>query len=175
MANDTIKVRSSIKSTLMRSIIMRGTFLAILGAAILLYAGVFLSLDALSILGLPLLLFSGGLLTLGLLPYRKLTSLEKKPDELVMDHSNLSYFLRGKPTLTIPRTIVEKYSYIDRGNTYGIGVWLKHPAPEKIIVRNSQFDAGWFEQASRTKYGCDLFFPYFTERAMQALSQESED
>lgn len=152
MEQETIKLRTSIKTPLMRRVVLRGSFLALLGAAILLYAGVVMPVDSLSIWGLPLLLVSGSLITLGLLPYRKLTRLEKKPDELIISENQIQYIVRGKSSLTIPQQNIARTAYVEHGNMYGICVWLKHPTPNK----NSRYD---------------LFFPYFSEKAALTLQE----
>lgn len=169
MEKDTIKIRSSIKPEIMKRTIIKGSAIAGIGASILLLTGIFMPLETLSTWGLPLLLFSGLLMTLGLLPYRKLCRLEKKPDELILSLKNLLFVQKGKPAMTIPLQSIEKTSYFEKGKVYGICVWLKHPAPEKITVHNNAFDAGWFEQDSRSRFQCDLFFPYFSERGYKEI------
>lgn len=163
-----MKLRSSIKTSLMRHTLMKGTLLAIVGAGILVYAGIVMPKDTLSLWGLPLLLISGGLITWGMLPYRKLTRLEKKPDELVLTNSHLHYLPGGKPALTIPQQSIERIAYLDRGTIYGIAIELKHPSPEKVIVQNN-FNAEQFEKRSRERYDCDLFFPFFSENSAKIL------
>lgn len=158
-----IKVRSSIKPRLMRHIILRGSIFAVMGSLIFLYAGIFMPVAILSAWGIPLLFIAGGLLAIGLLPYRRLSRLERKPDELAANESSLIFHHLGRPVMTIPVTSIKRMAYLDHGNKYGIGLWLKDPLPEKIIIHDRRYKPD-------ASFNADLFFSYFTERSYQELA-----
>jgi hypothetical protein len=169
MTAEQLKLRTSIKETLKRFVLIRGTVLGIIGC-ILLYAALFLPVDQLKIWGFPIILLAGGLIAVGFIPYRTLTKREHKPDELIIEGDYALHFnAQGEPTFTIPLSNVERYSYLEKGNLYGIGLWLKEPNG-KVEVHNEQFDLDKFQQNSQKKYECDLFLPYFTQRSYNILN-----
>lgn len=145
MIEKAIKIRSSIKTSLKRYTLLRGSLLAVAGASILLFAGSWLPVDVLKIWGLPLLICGGGLITLGLLPYRKLSRLETKPNEIIVSDSCVHFVQNGKPMSAIPQKDIQRLSYLEQGRHYGICLLLKKPS------------------------GVSLFFPYFSESAFEEL------
>ncbi|MBA3957825.1 MAG: hypothetical protein H0X51_05460 [Parachlamydiaceae bacterium] len=167
---ETLKLRSSIKPSVMRRTVLYGTVCAAIGAFILLYSALFLSVETLSTWGLLILVVSGTLISVGLLPYRKLTRLERHPHELIaIEDQALQFYVRGQLVLTIPSISVQRYTYIVNGQDYGIAVHLKQPLPEKLVVHEHSFKMRKFQERSRKKYNCDLFFPYFSERSYDEL------
>lgn len=82
MIDHVVKIRSSVCSQLMKSTLLKGTFLAGIGILIIVLAGIFLPLQDMTIFGLPLYALGCGLIAFGLIPYRRLTALEKSPNEL---------------------------------------------------------------------------------------------
>lgn len=154
----------------MRHTVMRGTLLAGLGALILLYGSLFMSVDTLSKWGFPMLCLATFFMSIGLLPYRRLKRLEHTPDELIaIDDLQLKFFSRGKLFLTIPMTCVKKIGYIQKGvSKYGIAIWLK-PSQDKIKIHNSQFGYKYFHWKAQRQYGCDLFFSYFSQYSCEEL------
>ncbi len=170
MGEDLIKLRSSINSSLKRYVLLRGTFLAFLGMALIAYCGAFLAPETLHIWGLPAFLIGLALITVGLLPYRRLTQLELKPHEIILDDtSSLKFFSKGRPLFSLPFADIAKMEYIDEKYRYGIGLWLKKPFPEKILIHDSHFDMKAFQTRSQKKAGCDIFLPYFTKRSFEAV------
>ncbi len=87
MIEHVVKIRSSICSQLMKSTLLKGTLYAALGVIILVLAGAFLPSETLTTFGLPIFIMGIGLITFGLLPYRRLTSIEKCPNELWIKES----------------------------------------------------------------------------------------
>lgn len=166
--NEGYKLRSSIRTSLMRFVLMKGTAIALIGALLLLYGGIFLPVDVLSIWGFPLMLAGGGLIAAGLLPYRLLSRLERKPDELIVNTNELILISQGRPCLTIPCQSIARTAYIEYGRCYGIAIWLKTPIPEKVIVHTSRFPKR-YQKNTHKYYDCTLFLPYFTERSFTTL------
>ena len=164
-------LRSSVKSSLMRFALLRGTILAGLGAAVLIY-GTFLPVKTLSVWGFPLFCLSLGMIAVGLLPYRKLRRLEMNPYEILIEDDQWWHFVaKGVCLFSIPINSVEKTEYLDEANQYGIKVFLKKPIKEQIKVHARDFDMGGFIATSRKRQKCDLFLPYFSARAYNSLKK----
>lgn len=148
MNEDLLKLRSSIKPDLMKKALFRGSFLGGMGVIILFFSGAFLPVHILSIWGIPLFFLSMGFITFGMLPYRKLTRLEKVPDELILSSKDLLVYRRkGKVIFTTPLSSIRTCSYKDDESVYGITITL-------------------------SESGKEYFFPYFSERAAKSLTEQ---
>jgi hypothetical protein len=168
-----LKLRSSIRSSLMRFVLFRGTLIAALGGTLLLYGAIALPENTLRLWGLPILLIAGGLMTIGMLPYRKLTQLEKNPYEIIApDEKSIHFAKNGKALFIIPVESVERTAFLDRGDMYGIRIWLKRPIPQKMIVQDPKFNMEKFQKDSLKKFNCDLFLPYFSAHSYASLKDE---
>lgn len=155
-------VKSAVKSQAKRKALFRGSFLAGMGMLIMIAGSVFLSRHQLSLYGIPLFIAAITLVTIGMIPYRKLTRLENKPDEIHInqDHSWV-YYRKGKQILEIPQGTIESMRYISQ-DQYGICLSLKKNPENKVKV---------YQPGLRmSHFGCDLFFPYFSERAFKQLA-----
>ncbi len=137
-----LKVRSTIHPSLKRHQLFKGTLLATFGAGLLLVSGIWVPEPLLNQWGYVLVALAFALMTWGLLPYRRLCRLEIKPDELVISENQaLHFFSAGKLRLTVPLESIEKITYLESQKTYGIGLWIKHPAPKKVIFYQKWFKA----------------------------------
>lgn len=155
----------------MHHTLVRGTILGAFGIILILLGGIFLPPRLLQYLGLPILMLGGALILWGMLPYKKLRRLEIKPYELIaFENKQLQYLAAGKPLLTIPSASIERISYFESGNDYGITIALKKPIPEKIRIQDSHFHFEEFQEKSRSRYCSDLFLPYFSERSCNLLN-----
>jgi hypothetical protein len=170
MAKEVLIIRSSISSPLLRSTLFQGFAIAFLGVLILLLAGSFLPVAFLHTWGWSLFLISLGLITVGLLPYRRLSRLQLKPNELILVNSNQVVFsLQGRKLLTLPLQSVSQISYISLSKLYGIAIWLK-PAPlAPIIIHQLPEKVKKLRQQGQRMGNADLFFPYFNQRAYDEL------
>jgi hypothetical protein len=56
-----------------------------------------------------------------------------------------------------------------QGSEYGIGILLKDPIPEKILIHDTTFNIDKFQENSLVNYKSDLYFPYFSKRSFQEL------
>lgn len=167
---ETQILRTSIQPKLMKRTLLFGFSLAFAGILILLLAGIYVSETEMSFWGFPLFGLGMALIVIGLLPYRRLTRLELKPNLLtIVDEDCLEYRFKGKKVMTVPLKGIEEVIFIERGSHYGIGINLKDSMPEKICVHQSHFDMNAFQEKSRVKFGCDMFFPYFTQRSFDRL------
>lgn len=162
------KYRSSIHTPLLQKALMRGSFLAGIGALALL-AGTFLPPENLKIWGPFLFLFSLGLIGWGLIPYRRLKRLETEPHEILITKDRLLFCWRKKPAFSIPLKRIKKAVFISSGDVYGIGISLEDASLSYVQALDEKFDITHFQQHSIKKYGCDLFLPYFSQRTFEAL------
>ncbi len=165
------KWRSSIKPSLKRSLLWRGSFLAALGIALLIYAGTTFPVTSLQFWG-PLFFFGGGsLIVIGLLPYRKICRLEHCPYELYIgDRNHLCFLQGGKPLLDIPFNSIRQIGYLDNGNHYGVLIWLKQPLPDKIFVYSSSCRGKFRLVKIKNSMEKGVFLPYFSERSFNSIT-----
>ncbi len=171
MKQDSLKLFSTIKPTLMRSALFKGTFLAGVGVMILALCGALIPVSTMEIWGIPILLVGGGLITYGLIPYRKLCRIESVPSELILiDGKFLQLITLGKQVYSIPMVSIEKIDYLEQGDDYGITIQLKKDLREKIVVHDPSFNMSKQQQLSRDKYSCDLFIPYFGRRSFTRIA-----
>ena len=168
-----MKIHSSIRPELKKQVLMRGSIFAGIGALLLLLTGAFLPLSLLKYWGWLIFLMSMGLITLGLLPYRKLTRLEKVPQAIEIEKDRMVVYSDHKLLMAIPFSTIQNLEYIDKEGDYGIGIWLKHPIEEKIILKSDKFDILNYTNLSRRKFGCDLMFPYFSKRGYEELKEHT--
>lgn len=167
---DQIKLRSKIPSARLKESLFRGTILASMGAAILLYASVRLTSESLTIWG-PWV-FGGGLflITLGMLPYRRLASLQSQPDELIVEPTQVHLKTKGNILFSLPLASIAIVYFLEKPQ-HGIAIELKDPVPEKIIVRSEKFSMDAFQRRNKKRFGTALFFPHFTKRSADELNE----
>lgn len=172
MRQDAVKLFATIKPTLLRNSLLKGTSIAALGVIILVIAGSFIPPSYLTYLGPFIILLGGGLITLGLLPYRRLNKLENTPNEILYVYGKyLQYISKGKEVYTIPFEMIEKLDYQESGSDYGIAIYLKNESSKKIVVHNPRFNMAAFQKKSRKKHHCDLFIPYFSLRSFNRINE----
>ncbi len=148
MNNNSLSVRSSIRSSLKRSLLFKGTLFALMGALSLIAAAILLPAEKLSHYGFFIFAFAMALITYGLLPYRRLCRLENNPDELRLDSDHILYYLKkGNAVLAISKNDIQSFSYFDLTQKYGI----------KCLLKN----------------GTEVSFFYFTKRAYDLLFSDS--
>lgn len=165
-----LTLRSSVKSSLKKSVILRGSLLGALGIALWLYGGIFLSMATLSTWGWPIFLIGGILIALGLWPYRKLTRLENKPHEMVVTDLEELYFSQsGVPLFQISLENIEEMAFLDDDKRYGIGLWIKNPANKYIKVLHPGINLNTYLMDCQKRYFCDVFLPYFSKLSFQEL------
>lgn len=175
MELNIIKFRSSIRPSLLHSVLFQGSLLAFFGMLLLLGTGAFLSQESLKHWGLLIFFMSIGLIAIGMLPYRRLTRLEINPHEIVLEKDHLHFFMKKKCLISIPLKNIEKMSFIELGRVYGIGIWLKNFSLENAITRETSFNIFKFHKNSQKKYQCDLFLAYFSKRTFAELQSRLND
>lgn len=169
MGGDSLILRSCIRSSLKRSVLLRGTILAAVGG-ILILAGGFISKGVLSVWGLPLYFVGIGLIAIGLIPQRKLQMLENTPNEIHVDREfTLTFRSKNKPLFSIPLASIKKIEYVERDHLYGLAIWFLQPPTHKIILFNPTFNLKNLHLESKKKFNCDLFLAYFSKHSLQEL------
>lgn len=165
-----MKIRSSIKTDLLRIVMLRGTILAAIGCLSLIFSGIFLPLNTLQFFGAPIVLSSILLITVSFYPYQKLKKLEITPHEItILDDQQFLFSWKKKPTFIVPFREIEKLINIDLAGQYGIGLFLKESAIKEITVVDPDFDILKFKASCEKNYKCNLFLPYFSKKSFELL------
>jgi hypothetical protein len=172
MEDAVLTLMSSVKPSLKKSVLMRGTLLGAFGISLWLYGGIFLSIDTLTFWGWPIFFIGGILITIGLLPYRRLTHLENKPHEIIVtDLEELYLSLNGVAYFKISLENIEEMAFLDDDKRYGIGLWIKNPKQKNIIILHPSLQLDAYLKDCQKKYFCDVFCPYFSKRSFQELEE----
>ncbi len=133
---------------------------------LIMLGGTLLPLALLKIWGAPLFCVGMTCISIGLLPYRKLTRLQLKPHAIHSSGHELIFLKSGKPLFKVLLGSLEKIEYLEKEETYGLGLWLKRPVEAKVKVLQPRFNFSRFTQRSMEEFeGCDLFLPYFSKHA----------
>lgn len=170
-----LTLHSSIRPSLKKNVLMKGSLLALCGVSLWLYGGVFLSIATLTNWGWPILILGGALVTWGLLPYRRLTLLENVPHKIIVtDVEELVFYMKDSPLLKIPLDDITEMAYLDNDKQYGIGIWLKKPVSKNFEVLQADLDIEKYLDNCQKKYFCDAFFPFFSKRSFQELKDVKE-
>lgn len=174
MKTDSLTIRSSISPKLYKKTLFRGSFLSFLGFLPLLYGSLWMDAATLSIWGIPLFFLGMGLIMWGMLPLKRIKELQKHPNELHwIDNHTISYDHKGKKTMTIPLSSVDTLTHFEDEAIYGIKLKFKNELEHKVTVHDPRFAYERYERASQKRYGCDLFFPYFSKRSFAKFQLES--
>jgi hypothetical protein len=156
-----LTLRSSIRSELMRFTLWKGSCLAGIGALLLLFGGTFVPLQQLKVWGFPIFISACALITWGLLPYRRLRTLETSPYVLTLPEEKwLCLSAKGKIMFKLPLESISHFKYLEFSHFYGIGIYLKNRSNDQEIVEKSK---KW-----------NLFLPYFSQRSYQTLKEHLE-
>jgi hypothetical protein len=172
MKTISLKLRSSIKPSLKQSILYKGTLLASIGTFAMVYSGIFIPASELERYGIFIVCLGIGFIALGLLPYRRISKLEKEPHEIyIVEEGSLNFLSKGKLLFTIPLDAILKIEHRDQKKDYGIALWLK----ESSEISDTNHIT--LKKISQDTRGCDLFLPYFTKRSydllLEFLTQEN--
>lgn len=166
MKADILTIRSSINKDLYKKTLFRGSFLSFLGFLPLLYGSLWMDAATLSVWGIPFFIVGMGLIMWGMLPLKRIKELERHPNELHwIDNQAICYDHKGKKTVTIPISTIENLTYFEDEAIYGIKLTFKKDMDQKVTVHDPRFAYERYEKESRKRYGCDLFFPYFSKKS----------
>lgn len=163
---------SCIQNSFKQRKLLKGTLLALIGAGAMVCAGTGIGAEKLSQWGWLIYSAGFGLIAWGLIPYRRLSSLEMQPHRLVINSSGDWLFsYKGKLLLGISGEALDRISYSQSAKNYGIKVHLKRPITEKIKLYSQGLALRQIRTLART-HNCDLFFPFFSKRTFMQLEQE---
>lgn len=172
---ENLTIYSAISPTLIKTVLFKGSVIALLGIFILLLAGVFFPLSILQKWGWVPFLVSLGFVRWGLLPYRRLSHLQLEPYKLnVVGLNNLTLYFKGKKILAVPLQAISHMKYVNHPTLYGIAIWLKRaPLPSVTIYQLAESKK--LQQIGQKKGKANLFFPYFNQRAYCELMQWQDE
>lgn len=166
------KWRTCIKPEYKKHCVLKASIVGGLGVCGLVAAGSFGSLPFLSTWGLPIFLLCGGLIAWSMQPYRRMVKSENQPDELWINAKDeLIYVKEQKPVFTVPLTAINTLFYFDKPSGYGICLSLKLKHPTKIRVHDLSYPFARMQKNTIRQQGCDIFFPFFSERALKELKE----
>lgn len=151
-----LKVYTAIDPLLKKQLLWRGTIVAVGGALILIFCGIFCPTQVLTQWGWAIFAFAIFLIIIGQLPYKKVCSLENEPSSfLINDQNECLYFEKGIIQRHFNFDHVEKFSYCQRGGFFGLPGLSVHFKNQKT----------------------DLFFPFFSLKTCTRLQDflETED
>lgn len=184
MSEPILTLRSSIRPSLVRQAVMRGSYVSGAGGLLLLVCGAFLPMPLLKFWGFPIFLFGIALVTWGLWPYRRLKSIENNPYRIIVDDKEWLHFSgKGKPILSIPLENICKMEYMEIGDNlnnypYGIVIFLKEAGKHKPVRHQPNIDKYIYRSARPDRLSCNqdqaadnLILPYFSKYAFQELSE----
>lgn len=164
-----IKIQSVVSTLAIKQALFRGVAFAGAGLFILVLAGAFMPVGELRIWGYIIFGLGIGLIAYGLVPYRKLSQLQMRPNELCLTGENsLDYYTLGIRRIKMPIRSIEQIKYADEG----ILVWLKNPVPEPVIIYEKLSGLKKIRKDGQ-RFGphASFFFPYFNKKSFAILAQ----
>lgn len=160
-------IYSTVRSELKLSTMRRGFVLGVIGIAIFLYMGIYLTPAELQTYGLVGFFLSGALITLGLKPYRRLVMLESRPHQLRLVDGTLEFSYGLKPFLAVRIDNIRALRYRDVSDSYGIIVEVKDL--QAVQALNPRLNLQDYALSTQKRYGGDLFFPFFSARSHEKI------
>lgn len=143
MALDSRTFRSTVTAKEKSKKLQQGTLIAGAGVFFLAFAGIFLPQPILAKWGLIIFFFCFICLA-GLLPYRRLTKLERKPNEIVVIGTDIiEYWSGGRKLLTLLQKNITSMSYYHSPYRPGIYIYFNNNKSEKVFLpyfSKSSFD-----------------------------------
>lgn len=163
--NEEMKIRTTLSNPLLKQKLFKGFFIALVGVIAMVSAGIFLPGPLLSKLGLFVYIFGFGLITIGLLPYRKLSRLQNKPNELrLTGEDRLEFWAKGQCRLIIPIRCLKGFAYTETENGNGITFYLNHPSEmDNKTLKGYQILVNREEPS--------ILFLYFSKRSCEELQE----
>lgn len=163
---DSITLRSNVSSKQIWRSLRRGSLVAALGTALLLYAGTQVAAERLSFWGAPIFVLGLSLIAGGLIPYRRLVGRALKPAELRLAMDSFSFADRERLLFTVPYSCIEHIAY----SGSGIACHLKQ-AKGAICVHDQFFPMQRFMCTAQRQYSCDLHFDDFSKEDYVELQE----
>jgi len=167
---DSITIRTTVTPQLKKSLLIRGSILALIGAGLLLYSGVFVTVQTLTKWGSAIFLISFLLIAWGLVPYRRLIKIEENPNQIVVTEDQmLHYHRQGKDILSFPLAAIEKVHFIEDVGLYGIALTLKAETQDQVSDPAISVITQMFLTKMKRRHKFDRFFPFFSKRGAKEL------
>lgn len=167
-------LRTSLSSSLMRFTLFKGICLAVMGLCGLLWGALTMPPSLLQRWGPWLFLIGMGFITWGMLPYRRLSLLQVKPDELHLASTHLvNFYRKGKKILTLSLPSIEQLDYVDEGHLYGIALKMR---PHSLTCHEDDpAEMKKLEKQGKSLKEGELFFPYFSRQAFRELQEWQQE
>lgn len=166
---------SSLPRSLLRKALLKGMFIAFFGILVFALGGIFMPSSALQFWGFFLFIIAIALIRWGLHPYKQLLGLETTPHKIIIDEqADFSGFcihliVQGKEKIAIPEGSIERLSYFNGPEEYGILAHLKTTSEQKILVH----DLSWKMDKLPSPFSNDslkaIYLPYFSQRTFDEL------
>jgi len=161
--DDYLQIQTTITHFYLKSILYKGFCYAFLGVLILLIGGVFLPEPLMQRWGWLIYFSAFFFITYGLLPYRKITRLQNKPNEIKLtSRSFLEFWSQTHFQFAIPLHLINSVRYFQKNKKYGMVLKLTD-FPENLRDNLSKF---YIEMDKSKK---EMIFLYFSKRSCQEL------
>lgn len=155
---DKIKFKTTVKPSFLRSFLVKGTLLSVLGILALIITSWPL------LFGVKYLVFCLAIpcILLGLYPYKKLYQLVTNPEEIILDKESFTYVTTKGEHITLPIRKIHKLVFFEETKHYGIGLMLDKKSKE--FLKNNKAQQKW-----QKRLGTDLYLPYFSRSSYAAI------
>jgi hypothetical protein len=124
-----MRIRTTLSDFLMKRKLFTGFIIAFLGVIGMVSAGIYLPEPIMAKWGLIIYLLGFGLITLGLLPYRKLSRLQSKPNEIRISDHQLEFWAKDQCRLIIPLNSVKNITFNEIEGKGEINLYLNQWEP----------------------------------------------
>lgn len=123
---DTQTFYTSISPAHKRKVLFRGTLFAIIGLMPMLYASLFLDVKALSAWGWLNFVWGIGWIAAGMIPYKRLSKLERTPNKIVLSQDgSFRYCVGDAPVLNLKAEAISDVSFTEQRGAGGATVVTK--------------------------------------------------
>ncbi len=165
---------TSISKEAVQKALRKGMFFASIGAFILVFAGVQLSVQQLGKWGGMLFLIGMGLITWGLLPYRKLSSMQLNPNRMMLNQSlEAVYFIKNQKALSFSIASIASSEWIVDQGIPGILVKFKETLTPPLTIYSGIKEAKKMRKRAKQRKG-DIFFPHFSQASFRIWQEWKE-
>lgn len=165
-------LKTTISSVVIKRLLMKGLFFAMIGIIGITLSGAFFSVPLLKNSGLLIYLGGMGLIIWGLLPYKKMLQLQLKPNEIrLYQNGEMQFFSKGKKIITIHVNSIQQIKYYENKINYGVLIWFTQSVTERVVIH----DGAKNEVDFMRKQGCatadaDIFIPWFKEKSVNKIT-----
>ncbi len=166
--DEAITLTTTVLPSLKRKILLKGFLFAACGVLLWLYAGTQWDVRVLQKWGWFVFIIGFVAIAAGLLPYRRCVRLQEQPHQLILHgKGDITYLIEGNVVCTLPLSWIERAVFCKETHPYGIALFF-------CFVEKELLNSSFMKQRltrSRQIYQCDLFLPYFQERAWRELQE----